>query len=136
MTRAELTRYIFDTYSVEPDYPFSDDNVSAVFRHPANRKWFALAMNIPARRLGLPSDARIDIVNLKCDPILIVSLRGAPGFFPAYHMRKDSWITAALDGTVPEEQLKLLLDMSYRATAPKVRRKKINNTNFAEDNDE
>ena len=38
MTRAELTRYIFDTYSVEPDYPFSDDNVSAVFRHPANRK--------------------------------------------------------------------------------------------------
>lgn len=51
-------------------------------------------------------------------------------------MRKDSWITAALDGTVPEEQLKLLLDMSYRATAPKVRRKKINNTNFAEDNDE
>ena len=37
MTRAELTRYIFDTYSVEPDYPFSDDNVSAVFRHPANR---------------------------------------------------------------------------------------------------
>ena len=66
MTRAELTRYIFDTYSVEPDYPFSDDNVSAVFRHPANRKWFALAMNIPARRLGLPSDARMDIVNLKC----------------------------------------------------------------------
>ena len=47
MTRAELTQYIFDTYSVEPDYPFSDDNVSAVFRHPANRKWFALAMNIP-----------------------------------------------------------------------------------------
>ena len=64
MTRAELTRYISDTYSVEPDYPFSDDNVSAVFRHPANRKWFALAMNIPARRLGLPSDARMDIVNL------------------------------------------------------------------------
>ena len=78
MTRVELTQYIFDTYSVEPDYPFSDDNVSAVFRHPANRKWFALAMNIPARRLGLPSDARMDIVNLKCDPNLIVSLRGAP----------------------------------------------------------
>ena len=99
MTRAELTQYIFDTYSVEPDYPFSDDNVSAVFRHPANRKWFALAMNIPARRLGLPSNARMDIVNLKCDPNLIVSLRGAPGLFPAYHMSKENWITAALDGS-------------------------------------
>ena len=105
MTRAELTRYIFDTYSVEPDYPFSDDNVSAVFRHPANRKWFALAMNIPARRLGLPSDARMDIVNLKCDPNLIVSLRGAPGLFPAYHMSKENWITAALDGTSPRAGL-------------------------------
>ena len=117
MTRAELTRYIFDTYSVEPDYPFSDDNVSAVFRHPANRKWFALAMNIPARRLGLPSDARMDIVNLKCDPNLIVSLRGAPGLFPAYHMSKENWITAALDGSAPEDEIKILLAMSYDLTA-------------------
>ena len=105
MTRAELTQYIFDTYSVEPDYPFSDDNVSAVFRHPANRKWFALAMNIPARRLGLPSDARMDIVNLKCDPNLIVSLRSAPGLFPAYHMSKENWITAALDGSASDVTL-------------------------------
>ena len=52
----------------------SDDSISPSLRHPANRKWFALAMNIPARRLGLPSNARMDIVNLKCDPNLIVSL--------------------------------------------------------------
>ena len=123
MTRAELTRYIFDTYSVEPDYPFSDDNVSAVFRHPANRKWFALAMNIPARRLGLPSDARMDIVNLKCAPNLIVSLRGAPGLFPAYHMSKENWITAALDGSAEDEIIKTLLDLSYHATASKIRSK-------------
>ena len=32
MTRAELTRYIFDTYNVEPDYPFHGDDTSAVFR--------------------------------------------------------------------------------------------------------
>ena len=81
-------------------------------------------MNIPARRLGLPSDARMDIVNLKCDPILIVSLRGAPGLFPAYHMSKESWITAALDGSASDETLKTLLDMSHQATAPKVRGKR------------
>ena len=124
MTRAELTRYIFDTYSVEPDYPFSDDNVSAVFRHAANRKWFALAMNIPAQKLGLPSDARIDIVNMKCDPVVIGSFRGLPGLFPAYHMSKENWITAALDGSAPDETVKTLLDMSYQATAPKVRAKR------------
>ena len=124
MTRDELTRYIFDTYSVEPDYPFPGDNTSAVFRHPANRKWFALVMNIPAQKLGLPSENRIDIVNMKCDSVLIGSFRGLPGLFPAYHMNKESWITAALDGSAPDETVKTLLDMSYQATLPKVRKKR------------
>ena len=124
MTRGELTRYIFDTYGVEPDNPFPGDNTSVVFRHAGNRKWFALVMNIPAQKLGLPSDARIDIVNMKCDPVVIGSFRGLPGLFPAYHMSKENWITAALDGSAPDETVKTLLDMSYQATAPKVRRKR------------
>ena len=90
MTRAELTRYIFDTYSVAPDYPFHGDDTSAVFRHAGNRKWFALVMNIPVQKLGLPTDARIDIVNMKCDPLLIGSFRGLPGLFPAYHMNRET----------------------------------------------
>ena len=124
MTRDKLTRYIFDTYSVEPDYPFPGDNTSAVFRHAGNRKWFALVMNIPAQKLGLPSENRIDIVNMKCDSVLIGSFRGLPGLFPAYHMNKESWITAALDGSAPDETVKTLLDMSYQATLPKVRKKR------------
>ena len=124
MTRSELTRYFFDTYSVEPDYPFPADNTSAVFRHAGNRKWFALVMNIPAQKLGLPSENRIDIVNMKCDSVLIGSFRGLPGLFPAYHMNKESWITAALDGSAPDETVKTLLDMSYQATLPKVRKKR------------
>ena len=124
MTRDELTRYIFDTYSVEPDYPFPGDNTSAVFRHAGNHKWFALVMNIPAQKLGLPSKNRIDIVNMKCDSVLIGSFRGLPGLFLAYHMNKESWITAALDGSAPDETVKTLLDMSYQATLPKVRKKR------------
>ena len=124
MTRAELTHCIFDTYGVEPDYPFHGDDTSAVFRHAGNRKWFALVMNIPVQKLGLPTDARIDIVNMKCDPLLIGSFRGLPGLFPAYHMNRENWITAALDGSAPEDKLRLVLDMSYTATAPKLRKKK------------
>ncbi len=123
MTRAELTRYIFDTYSVEPDYPFHGDDTSAVFRHAGNRKWFALVMNIPAQKLGLPTDARIDIVNMKSDPLLIGSFRGLPGLFPAYHMNRENWITAALDGSAEDEIIKTLLDLSYHATASKIRSK-------------
>lgn len=46
------------------------------------------------------------------------------GYFPAYHMNKTSGITVALDGSVPDDEVKLLLDMSFEATAPKMRKKR------------
>ena len=116
MTRTELAQYILETYSTEPDYPWLKSPTFAVFRQSSNRKWFALIMDIPRDKLGLPGTELLDIVNLKCDPLLIGSLRRMPGIFPAYHMNKESWISVALDGTVPEEQIKMLLDMSYALT--------------------
>ena len=93
MNREELEAYILNQYSTEPDYPWADMPRAAVFRHASNRKWFALVMEVPRNKLGLPGDAPLDIVNFKCDPILISSLRGEAGIFPAYHMNKTSWIT-------------------------------------------
>ena len=80
-------------------------------------------MEVPRDKLGLAGTEKLDIVNFKCDPILISSLRGETSIFPAYHMNKASWITAALDGSVPAETIELLLDVSYEMTKPKSRRK-------------
>ena len=126
MNREELEAYILNHYSTEADYPWADTPRAAVFRHVANRKWFALVMEVPRDKLGLPGTEKFDIVNFKCDPILIASLRGETGIFPAYHMNKASWITAALDGSVPAETIELLLDVSYELTKPKIRRKTAN----------
>ena len=123
MNREELEAYIQNHYSTEPDYPWADTPRAAVFRHANNRKWFALMMEVPRDKLGLAGAEKLDIVNFKCDPILIASLRGEPGIFPAYHMNKSSWITAALDGSVSTETIELLLDVSYELTMPKTRRK-------------
>ena len=123
MNREELEAYILNHYSTEPDYPWADTPRAAVFRHAGNRKWFALMMEVPQEKLGLPGTEKLDIVNFKCDPILISSLRGETGIFPAYHMNKASWITAALDGSVSAETIELLLDVSYEMTKPKSRRK-------------
>lgn len=121
MNRQQLEQYISVTYNADPDHPWDDTPEYAVYRHRSNRKWFALVMSVPADKLGLPSGGSIDVVNLKCDPILTGSLRGEPGFFPAYHMNKERWITAALTGDIPDDKLKMLLDMSFEATAPKQR---------------
>ncbi len=116
MTRAELESYIEETYGISPDYPFSDDLVTAVFRHPGNRKWFALAMHIPKEKLGIREDGRIDVVNVKCPPEVIESYRGHPGIYPAYHMNRNHWLSLILDGRLDESVLTFLLGISYDLT--------------------
>lgn len=124
MNRAALENYILENYDTESDQPWAKYPNHCVFRHANNRKWFALMMRIPKRALGLSGEGALDVVNLKCDPILIGSLLGESGFFPAYHMSKGNWITVALDGSVPDEKIKVLLDMSYDATAQRGKKKR------------
>ena len=124
MTRQELIDYIFDEYSVEPDYPFPRDDVSCFFRHTSNRKWFGIAMAVPYRTLGIPREGNTDILNVKCDPVVAGSLRGRTGFRPAYHMNKEKWITLLLDGSAEKEDIAALVAMSYRMTGEKLRKAK------------
>ena len=124
MNRRELEAFITETYNADGDYPWLKYPNYEVFRHCNNRKWFAIIMDVPKNKLGLLGENLLDVVNFKCDPLLIGSLRNEVGFFPAYHMSKDNWITVALDGSVPDDKIKMLLDMSYQATVSKTRKKK------------
>lgn len=81
-------------------------------------------MEVPKDKLGLTGKDILSVVNFKCDPVLIGSLLGKSGYFPAYHMSKTNWITVALDGSVSEDEIKMLLDMSFEATASKHKAKK------------
>lgn len=119
MNRQTFIDLVRDRYGAEPEYPWVGDADSAVFRHAGNRKWFALLMNISPRHLHLSGDAPIDVVNLKCDPLLIGSARLLPGIFPAYHMNKDHWITALLENGADDATILQLLDLSHALTAPK-----------------
>lgn len=124
MTRTELEAFILNAYHAEDDRPWVEYPQHQVFRHPANKKWFALAMTITRDKLGLPGEGFIDAVNLKCDPLLVDAMRQEPGFFPAYHMNKTHWITAALDGSADDEKLKFVLERSFDLTKPKMRRRR------------
>lgn len=124
MNRAELERLILENYNGEPDFPWMKYPNYEVFRHSNNQKWFALLMEVPKSKLGLEGEDLLEVVNFKCDALLIGSLRCEPGFFPAYHMNKECWITVALDGSVPDDTIKMLLNESYDATASKASRKK------------
>ena len=123
MDRAELIKYIADIYDTDEEHPWAEYPMHSVFRHTGNRKWFALLMEIPKSKLGLSEEGSIDVLNVKCDPILIGSLLAEKGFYPAYHMSKAKWISIALDGSADDKEIKWLLDMSYDATKPAPKRR-------------
>ena len=94
MTRQELFTWIRQQYGTEPEYPWHDWN--AVLRHNDNKKWYGLVLEVSADKLGLPEAGIIDVLNVKSDPLLIGSLRGQDGYFPAYHMNKEKWLSIQL----------------------------------------
>lgn len=116
MNRKELEDDIEGTYGAKGECLWAKYPTYLVFRHSSNRKWFAAIMEIPREKLGLDRGGDIPVVNLKCDPRLIGSFREEKGIFPAYHMSKAHWLTVALDGTVGDDKIKFLLDMSYDLT--------------------
>ena len=117
--RERITQYIQDTYGTEAEYLWADSPDSAVFRHLASRKWYAIIMGVLPERLGLPAGQALDVMNVKCSTIMIGSLLSTKGFLPAYHMNKNHWISIVLDGSVSDDQITPLLELSYDSVAPK-----------------
>lgn len=120
MTREEVFKYVAEQYGTDPEHPWFDAN--AVLRHRDNSKWYAVVLVVGRDKLGLEGDGMIDVINLKCDPLLVSTLKNQSGYHPAYHMNKEKWISVRLDGTVDENDVKNLIDMSYQLTAPKRRK--------------
>ena len=122
--RERITQYIQDTYGTEAEYLWADSPDSAVFRHPASRKWYAIIMGALPERLDLPAGRTLDVMNVKCSTIMIGSLLATKGFLPAYHMNKNHWISIVLDNSVSDDQIIPLLELSYDSVAPKRRKKR------------
>ena len=80
MNRKQFIQYVTEQYGVDGEYLWANYPGYCAFRHPNNHKWLALVMDIPKNELGLQGTEILDVVNLKCDPILIGSLRKESGF--------------------------------------------------------
>ncbi len=105
----ELAR---ERYSTEAEFLWARTPSFGVLRHP-NGKWYAVVMDIPKSKIGLPGDGLIDVMNVQVNPVMSGSLRNSLGIFPGYHMNKEKWITVLLDGTIDMEQIAILLDFRY-----------------------
>lgn len=130
MLREDMKEKVFDyikkKYKVSPEYPWRKYDSNAVFRHTDNNKWFALVMEVGMDKLGLEGTDDIPVINLKIDDMIFKDmLVRQEGVMPAYHMNKQHWITVLLDGTVAEEQVYDLIDVSFLATASAKKKEKV-----------
>ena len=114
--RKSVLDYAERTFGTLPDYPWLKDPKSAVLRHQDTAKWYGLILEIPPKRLGLSGQGAVDILNIKCDPLVLGGLIDYQRYFPAYHMNKEKWVSAILNGTIPQEELFSLLRQSFALT--------------------
>ncbi len=114
--RKEIFAFVENEHGTLPEYLFDSMEDCAVLRHRENNKWYGVIMNISRIKLGLEGDGNIDIINLKCDPVIQSSLIMGGGVYPAYHMNKKLWISVLLDGSVEMDQIIFLIEMSYELT--------------------
>jgi len=114
MNVEELRNYCISLKGVTEGFPF--DEVTLVFK--VGGKMFALT--------NLDGEPR---VNLKCDPEKSIELRDRySSIVPGYHMNKLHWNTIHMDGSLPENLLVELINLSYElilSSLPKAKREEV-----------
>ena len=122
MNKHDFIEYCSNTYGTRPDYPFEEDFETAVLRHSDNRKWYALLMRIPRKKLEQVGDDIVDVVNLKLPTEMFGSFGAEDGVYPAYHMNKLHWISVILPDAA-DDVVKFLVNTSFEATSSAKRNK-------------
>lgn len=124
--RQQVIEYIQKEYHCEIEYLWMRFPTYGVFRHEDNKKWFGLLMDVPRSKLGLSGDEPVDVLNVKLGDLLLRDLLiQREGFLPGYHISRGNWISILLDGTVSMDEIRGLIDTSYRVTASAKTRKAI-----------
>ena len=112
-TRAVI-EYARNKYSNEPEFLWEKYPDCAVLRRTDTRKWYAVLMTIPKKKLGIVSDEVVEIIDLRISPELMETTVDNLRYFPGWHMNKKNWYTIILDGVVPNEELFDRIDKSYQ----------------------
>lgn len=109
-----LLEYVKTNHDTEPEFLWARTPDCAVLRNNYSRKWYGIIMVIPASKIGIKSDEKIEIINVRfCRGEALDFAGNVPGVYPAWHMNKKNWITIVLDGALTDEQLFGLVEQSY-----------------------
>ena len=115
----EILEGVYEKYGDKPDFPFEDDDVTAVWRRQDNQKWYMIKMIIKPQKLKLDGDEPVEVINIKIDPEELNRIVDDNKYFRAYHMNKKMWTTIVLDGRLPTCEILKRIENSYNLTGTK-----------------
>ena len=107
-----ISDFIKKKYGSNPEFLWKKFPHYAVYRNKNNNKWFGIIMNLDKSKLDNKT-GEIEIINLKLDEEKVNYLLKKTGFYKAYHMNKNDWISVILDDTLKDDEIISLIEESY-----------------------
>ena len=111
-----IARKIKDIYNDEPEFIWDKFPGYGIFRNPNNKKWYGLIMNIDKSKIDKKTKGEVEVINLKLDVDKIPNLLKKKGYYNAYHMNKQNWVTIVLDDTIADEEIIKYVICSHKYT--------------------
>ncbi|MGP0586995.1 MmcQ/YjbR family DNA-binding protein [Paenibacillus timonensis] len=98
----KLVDYCLSKKGAVQEYPFGPETLVM----KVGGKMFAL--------LPVTSDDEAASISLKCDPMIAANLREQHASVkPGYHLNKKHWNTVTVDGSLPLDDVRAMIDHSY-----------------------
>jgi len=99
MNRESIVSHCLDKPGAREDYPFGPE---------------PLVVKVGSKMFALVSGSEPVHISLKCDPDTAIMLRQEfEAVKPGYHLNKTHWNTVVVDGSVPEKDVRWMIDHSY-----------------------
>lgn len=109
----ELIVHVRKTYGDELEYLWQKFPDNAVWRRKETGKWYGALLTVSKRKLGIPSDEIVEIIDLRETPGELTALIDNNQYFPGWHMNKKNWYTMILDGSVSMGEICSRIHKSY-----------------------
>ena len=109
----QIIKYVSDKYGDSLEYLWEKFPDNAIWRRKDNKKWYGALLTVVKNKIGLPSEEKVEIIDLRAPAENIDTIVNDKTIFRGYHMNKKHWITICLDGSVPLKDIENMLDTSY-----------------------
>lgn len=114
-----VMQYVSGKYDTPLEFLWEKFPENAIYRRKDNQKWYAAILTVAGNKIGLDCSEKIEILDLRINPMQMEETIDHKKYFPGYHMNKKNWYTICLDGSVENDDIFKRIDISYELAKKK-----------------